>query len=564
MLTRIAVMLAVICCGAALGSEPQPYPPFSVPTPATSLSARGERFENPIITGFSPDPSICRVGDDFYLVTSTFEYFPGVPVYHSRDLVNWELISYCLTTPSQLPLGHCPSSSGIYAPTLRYHDGTFYMITTNFAAKGAFYVTATDPRGPWSEPVWLGNMNADPSLLFDDDGKVYVVEPGGYGRNGGLIYLIELDLKRGAFAHGQQAPGRIIWTGTGGQFPEGPHLYKINGQYYLMIAEGGTGSDHRETIARSDTPEGPYIPFENNPILTHRDLPNHPISAAGHADLVQLQDGSWWGVCLGVRPRNGVSALGRESFLAPVEWSEDGWPIMGDARRLRVNGPGPALPRSPFAPKATRDDFSAPAFDLEWNYVRNPDASRYSLTERPGWLRLHGSAVTLDDLASPTAIVRRQRNFDVQISTRLDFVPTRDGDEAGIVLRQTDALHAEFCVTRLNGENRLMLKLSEPVKLTEPCKQTVLFDGKAPAGVVTLSVSADRDQYRFSWESSDGMKGDAGMISTRSLAVEASWPKGIMCFTGMMVGLYATGNGHDTGAPADFDWFDYQPVSSSH
>jgi alpha-N-arabinofuranosidase len=559
--TRLALVLSAAGLAAQLASAAAAWPGFTVPVPTTSTSARGEAFANPIITGFSPDPSLCRVGDDFYLVTSTFEYFPGVPVYHSRDLVNWELISYCLTTPSQLPLGHCLSSSGIYAPVLRYHDGVFYMITTNFASKGAFYVTATDPRGPWSEPVWLGNMNADPSLLFDDDGKVYVVHPSGHGKNGGLIYLMELDVKRGAYVEGQQAPGRLIWTGTGGQYPEGPHLYKIAGQYYLMIAEGGTGSDHRETIARSDKPEGPYIPFENNPILTHRDLPDHPISSAGHADLVQLQDGSWWGVCLGVRPKDWRSPLGRESFLAPVEWSAEGWPIMGDNRRLSVVGPGPALPRHPFPAKPVRDDFAAPALDLEWNHIRNPDAARYSLTARPGWMRLTGSAVSLDDLSSPTALVRRQRHFDVRLATSLEFAPTRDGDEAGIVLRQTDALHAEFCVRREGGENFLVLKLTEPVDPKQPNRKTELYRAKAPAGAVQLEVVADRDNYHFGWKTADGRRGQVGSIPTATLAVEASWPKGIMCFTGMMLGVYATGNGAETSAPADFDWFDYEPLS---
>jgi alpha-N-arabinofuranosidase len=544
-------------------SEFRPTAPFTVPMPATSSSPRGGVFENPIIPGFSPDPSICRVGDDFYVVTSTFEYFPGVPVYHSRDLVNWELISYCLTTPSQLPLGNCPSSSGVYAPTLRFHDGRFYMVTTNFASKGVFYVTAANPRGPWSEPVWLGNMNADPSLLFDDDSRVYLVQPGGNGPKGGLIYLMELDVKRGAYVDGQRLPGRLVWTGTGGQYPEGPHLYKIKGQYFLMIAEGGTGSDHRETIARSDVPEGPYIPFENNPILTHRDLPADPISATGHADLVQLQDGSWWGVCLGVRPKNGTSPIGRESFLVPVEWTDEGWPIMGEQRRVRLDGPGPALPRSPFPPKFVRDDFMAQTLDLEWNHVRNPDALRYSLSERPGWLRLKGSAVTLDDLASPTAVLRRQRHFDVQFATNMEFSPVRDGDEAGIVLRQTDALHAEFCVIRRNGGNRLVLRLTEPVKRAEPNKKTLLYDAAAPAGPLLLSVTADRDSYRFSWQSGKGSNGEAGSITTTALAVEASWPKGVMCFTGMMIGLYATGNGAEAGAPADFDWFDYRPLGKT-
>ena len=542
----------------------QTQPPFTVPIPATTTSARGEAFENPIITGFSPDPSICRVGDDFYVVCSTFEYFPGVPVYHSRDLVNWELISYCLTTPSQLPLGDCPSSSGIYAPTLRHHDGLFYMVTTNFATKGVFYVTAKDPRGPWSEPVWLGNMNADPSLLFDDDGKTYLVEPDGTGPRG-FVYLMEMDIEKGAYKEGQTAPGRFIWTGTGGEYPEGPHIYKIDGHYYLMIAEGGTGYEHRETIARSDSPWGPFVPFENNPILSHRDLPSHSIGATGHADLVQLQDGSWWAVCLAVRQKDAQSHLGRETFLLPVEWTKDGWPIFGDKRRACLEGAGPALPRHPFPAKPARDDFSATQLDLEWSYVRNPDMSRYSLSDRQGWLSLKGAAITLDDRASSTALLRRQRHFDVDFATSMDFAPSRDGEEAGIVLRQTDSQHAEFCVHRKNGENHLILRLTEPDAQTKPgasskpALKTILHDVVVPSGPIKLSVSADRDQYHFTWQTQDGETGDAGTIATAMLSVEASWNNGVMCFTGITIGVYSTGNGTESDTPAYFDWFDYSP-----
>ncbi len=531
-------------------------PGFSLPEQVTSKSARGAPFDNPVVSGFSPDPSICRVGDDFYMACSSFEYFPGVPIYHSRDLVNWELISYSLSTPSQLPLGNCRSSSGIYAPALRYHDGLFYMITTNFAEGGEFYVTASDPRGPWSEPVWLNSMCADPSLLFDDDGRTYIVHPAGSGPRGGMIYMMELDLEKGAYKEGQTLPGRLVWTGTGGQYPEGPHLYKINGRYYLMIAEGGTGSDHRETIAVSDSPWGPYIPFENNPILTHRDLPGNPISCPGHADMVQLQDGSWWAVSLAVRPKNGVSPLGRESFLMPVEWTEDGWPIMGEKRRVLMNGPGPALPRIPLPEKPVRDHFSTDSLDLEWNYVRNPVPSNYSLKERAGWLRLKGSAATLNDLGPQTALLRRQRHFDVRIATLMDFKPSRQGDEAGIVLRQTDGLHADFCVVRRNGERRLLLRLVEPRQTTE------LSSVRIPEGPIELSVSADRDTYTFAWKGADGSKGEAGSIPSEKLSVEASWSNGgVMCFTGMMIGIYATGNGAESSVPADFDWFDYEIVT---
>ena len=526
-----------------------------LPNPETTLSARGEDFANPVIAGFSPDPSICRVGEDYYLVCSSFEYFPGVPVYHSRDLVNWELISYCLTTPTQLPLNDCRSSSGIYAPTIGYHDGVFYMITTNYADKGQFYVTATDPRRPWSDPVWVNAMNADPSLLFDDDGKTYVVHPDNFGPRGGLIYLMELDIAKGAFREGQSLPGHLVWTGTGGQYPEGPHLYKIEDLYYLMIAEGGTGSDHRETIARSQAPYGPYLPYENNPILTHRDIPSNPISSVGHADIVQLPDGSWWGVCLGVRQKNGVSPLGRETFLFPVEWINDGWPILGEHRRVRTEGPGPALPRNPFPPKPVRDEFDSTQLDLEWNYLRNPDMIRYSLSEHPGWARLKGAATSINDHASPTALLRRQRHFDLRFGTRLDFQPEKDGEEAGIVLTQTDALHADFCVVRQNGERRLVLRMNDPRYKKE------LYNVKAPEGIICLSVIADRDNYHFWWETDEHGSQEAGVIPSNELAVEASWDNGgVMCFTGMMIGIYATGNGAEATIPADFDWFDYEPL----
>jgi xylan 1,4-beta-xylosidase len=356
---------------------------------------------------------------------------------------------------------------------------------------------------------------------------------------------------------GQTTPGHVIWSGTGGEYPEGPHIYKINGKYYLMIAEGGTGYEHRETIARSDSPWGPYLPYENNPILSHRDIKYDPIGCTGHADLVQLQDGSWWAVFLGVRQKNANSQLGRESFLAPVEWTENGWPIIGEMRRAKLDSPGPALPRHPLPPKPVRDDFAAGPLGLEWNYVRNPDCTCYFLSDRPGWLSLKGAAATLDDHASPTALLRRQRHFDAQFATFMDFTPSRNGEEAGIVLRQTDSLHAEFCVLMKDGKRHLVLKL------TEPARKTVIYDGKAPDAPIQLSVTADRDKYTFAYRAEDGPAVEAGNISTETLSVEASWNQGSMCFTGMMIGLYATGNGAGSSVPACFDWFDCKPLDNA-
>lgn len=249
-------------------------------------------YKNPVIPGFHPDPSICRVNNEYFLVTSTFEYFPGVPIYNSKDLVNWDLIGYCLTRDTQLNLERVPSSGGILAPTIRYHNGIFYMITTNMNHCGTFYVKTEDPYGEWSDPVYISINDYDPSLFFDEDGKVFLTYS-----NGMEIKQAEIDMDKGKL----KSEPRAIWNGTGRQAPEGPHLYKIKDYYYLLIAEGGTEYGHMVTIARSSSPRGPFENCYRNPILTHRSL-EHPIKCVGHADLFQAHDGTWWMVCLGTRP----------------------------------------------------------------------------------------------------------------------------------------------------------------------------------------------------------------------------------------------------------------------
>lgn len=251
------------------------------------------QYQNPILPGFHPDPSICRVGDDFYLVTSSFEYFPGLPIYHSRDLVHWEQIGHCLTRDSQVHLvTGAPNCLNIYAPTIRYHDGLFYVIVTNVTGDnhGNFIITAKDPAGEWSDPIALPFPGIDPSLFFDEDGKVYYL-----GTDGG-IYLSEMDITTGA-AIGET---HRLWQGTANN-PEGPHLYKIDGMYYLLLAQGGTELCHMAVLARSESILGPYEPCPHNPILTNigRACPSR---RAGHADLVEDADGNWWAVCLGIRP----------------------------------------------------------------------------------------------------------------------------------------------------------------------------------------------------------------------------------------------------------------------
>jgi alpha-N-arabinofuranosidase len=506
-------------------------------------------YRNPVLPGFHPDPSICRAGDDYYLVTSSFEYFPGVPIFHSRDLVHWRAIGHALTRREQLALDGVKSSEGIFAPTIRYHAGTFHLITTIMPSGRAFAVSATDPAGDWSDPVWFDESEfaMDPSLLFDDDGKVYYTRHGG-GRHGG-IYQAEIDLSAGRLC---SAPRRI-WSGTGDIWPEGPHLYKIGSQYYLLIAEGGTSYDHMVTVARAASPWGPFTPAPNNPIFTHRHLPDHPIQALGHADLVQAPDGSWWLVCLGIRPASDKHHhLGRETFLAPVTWSADGWPIVNGGRPLELRMSAVGLPRpEPWPGERPRDDFEAPRLSLAWNFVRNPSPALFSLAARPGYLRLFGTAVSLDDLGAPAFVGRRQQHLRCRASTRVEFEPTADGQEAGLSVRGNEANHYDLGVLRRGGKCWIRLRLRSG-GVTRLGHELPLRS----AGPITLSAEATPEYYEFSFAGDDGAKQALGSAPTAPLSSEVAGG-----FTGVYLGMYAVAADSSETAVADFDWFEYLPDS---
>lgn len=512
---------------------------ISLSASAIADEAASSTFENPVLSGFYPDPSICRVGDDYYLVNSTFEYFPGVPIFHSKDLVRWRQIGHVLTRPSQLPLEKMRASGGVFAPTLRYHDGTFYLVTTNVWGTGNFYVTATDPAGPWSEPRPLDREGIDPSLFFDEDGTVYYIRHVGGGD--GYIGQQVLDIKTGKLV-GEM---KKIWGGTGGVWAEGPHMFKKDGRYYLMISEGGTSYNHCVTIARSDSPWGPFEACPHNPILTHRKRPEHPVQALGHADVVETPDG-WWAVFLGIRPQGGqFHHLGRETYLAPVTWNEAGWPTIGNEGAIEFEMAAPKLASHESPQSPTRDEFDADALALDWNFLRNPRDGDWSLTERPGYLRLHGSAKTPSDQDSPAFVGRRQTGLACRASTQLEFNPTRDGDEAGLILRGNDANHVDLGVTRHDGRRQVFLRKVFGGKATEPTYHVL------PSEFVELSIVARPDEYEFFYRPEGGSQVSLGKVPTRDLSTER-----IQGFTGVYFGLYATGNGEESTAPADFAWFD--------
>ncbi|VGO13662.1 Non-reducing end alpha-L-arabinofuranosidase BoGH43A [Pontiella desulfatans] len=382
------------------------------------LELNENTFENPIIPGFNPDPSICRVGEDYYLVNSTFEYFPGVPVYHSTDLANWKLIGHALHRPSQLDLDKYGCSKGIFAPTIRYHDGVFYMITTLVGRNvGNFIVTATDPAGPWSEPHFIKNApGIDPSLFFDDDGKVYIsgnTKPKEkLWSSHNAIWLQELDVKTWKLvgektiifdAGDYRGKGTSLDKGSEHYLnaAEGSHVYKKDGFYYHLFSLGGTGHNHAVAMMKSATVTGPYEMDPTSPFLTHRDLSRtHPITTTGHADLVETQDGDWWMVYLGKRPNDGVRfMLGRETFISPVDWKGE-WPIVNPDRKVGrselVQMKQAGLKESKNGVNDFRDDFSESKLNPHWTFKRTPRTQWWSLDAKKGFMQLQSRKTIRD------------------------------------------------------------------------------------------------------------------------------------------------------------------------
>lgn len=498
------------------------------------------QFTNPVIPGFHPDPSICRVGDDYYLVTSTFEYFPGVPIFHSKDLVHWRQIGYCLTTEEQLPLAGSGSSGGIYAPTLRYYEGWFYMATTNVSGIGNFYVKTRNPEGPWSAPIPVAQDGIDPSLLFDDDGRVYF-----QSARKGAIYQCEIDIETGSML----TESRLIWRGTGGAHPEAPHLYRIKDYYYLMIAEGGTEYGHMETIARSAAPYGPYEACPHTPILSNRSM-DIPIQATGHADLVQAQDGSWWAVCLGTRPVSYPYRhhLGREVFLAHVNWTSDGWPVIGDHGHIHPVMEAPKLPETRWPEKPARDDFDQSRLGWEWTFLRNPSPGSWSLEERPGYLTLHGHPVTLNENGSPAFVGRRLSHFSSCMQAAIEFEPVNEGEEAGLTVYMNGKYHYDLAIRRAGGRKVLVFRRTVGSMKVEEIRD-------CPEGDGVLQIRAFPERFEASFCKKDAQVLDMGWGESHLLSTEVAGG-----FTGIFIAMYAT-SPSGQAAPAYFDWFDYEPVN---
>ncbi len=500
------------------------------------------KYQNPVIPGFYPDPSICRVGEDYYLANSTFEFFPGVVISHSRDLVHWRQIGHCISRNSQLKLaeGHM-NNTGIFAPTIRYHEGIFYMVVTNVAEGGGnFYMWTKDPAGEWSDPVFLNTPGIDPSFFFDDDGKAYYT-----GTGSPEIYLREIDFEKGELV-GETVK---LWAGTGGAYPEGPHIYKKNGWYYLLISEGGTERCHMLTMARSRNLKGPYEPCPDNPVMTNRSL-RLALESVGHADLVEDPRGNWWAVCLGTRPFGYPPKhnLGRETMLVPVDWSGD-WPVFGDHGRVLEEFETDLLPKSAEIPDDSQnsyhDDFTSEKMDPGWNYIYNPDWSLYERSAKG--LCLHGNEKSLKDASVIAWIGRRQQHHVSVTKVTLEFPCAQDGEEAGLTVFMNNRHHYEAAIVCRGGKRKLIFRRQIGSLEKTECE---LDCGEAQ---VTLRLESDLDVYRFSCQKKDGSWESLGEGEVQYLTTEVGGH-----FTGNYIALYSCGNGKQCQAGALFTDFSYE------
>ncbi len=501
---------------------------------------------NPVLPGCHPDPSICRVGDDYYLVTSTFEYFPGLPVFHSTDLASWERIGHVVTREGQLDYSGIASSGGLYAPTIRHHDGLFYVVCTlvdpgDASRGGNFLMTASDPAGPWSEPIWIDADGIDPSIFFDDDGRVWMhgtrLARVQQWHDQTEVWVREFDL---ATMH-LTGPEHVIWNGAllNAAWAEGPHLYKVDGTYYLLAAEGGTEIHHAVCVARSDAVAGPYEGNRSNPVLTHRHLGRGvDVVGTGHADLFQAADGSWWAVLLAMRPYGGYHyPLGRETFLVPVVW-EDGWPVFapGSGRVL-------AEVEVPFA-------HSAPAVPrLDWTSLRGP-ASTFAEADGDGW-RLRLQPTTLTDVGTPSFLGIRQQHSAFHLTATLagHLLP---GEEAGLAIRQSENDHVRLAL--IGGSDRVLVRAVHRRAGSE-----VLLGELALAATDTVYASIRAREARYELGVRVGDR-DVIVATADARTLDSVATGG---FLGLWLGAYATSNGAPTDSVVELSDVTYRPLEAT-
>ncbi len=526
-------------------------------------------YTNPILSGFYPDPSICRVGNDYYIVNSSFAYFPGLPIFHSTDLVNWKQIGHAMDRPEQLDQKDARVSRGLFAPTIRHHKGIFYIICTLIDEGGNFVITAKDPKGPWSNPVWLKEVNGiDPSLYFEGD-KAYVlfnsIPPGNISMHDGhrTIRMFEFDMKnlkvtgkeKLLINGGTDMSKKPVWI-------EGPHIFKKDGWYYLICAEGGTAYNHSEVVFRSKSVDGPYISYEKNPILTQRHLDTarkNPITTTGHADFVETPDGRWYAVFLGCRPYEGEHYnIGRETFMTPVEW-KDGWPhILEGNETVQYHYPVPF----PNITKTVtnnfsvnfffRDEFLGSKLNYRWEFLRTPQEQWQWLMGKKGLLSVTLLPQTCSGKENPAFLGFRQQHLTGYAATAFGFKPTAENEKAGMLIFQNETHFYFLCQSVQNKIPVVQLYKSVAndkdgnMELLESKPLNSLKDW------LQLKIKAEKNTYSFYYSTGDDKwellkeNVDAIFLSTKTAGG----------FVGCMYALYATSIGVKCDNKVYFDWFE--------
>ncbi len=522
------------------------------------------QIKNPILPGFYPDPSICRVNKDYYLVNSSFSYFPGVPIFHSTDLVHWKQIGHVLDRPSQLNLNGQGISEGIFAPTIRYCKGIFYLITTATGGLGNFFVTAKNPAGPWSEPILIKEiMGIDPSFFFDENGKAYITNcgPGPHNPNvwdpNCAIWLQELDLKSQKLS----GPRKAIRTALDSvkktsSWIEGPHIYKNKGYYYLIAAEGGTGIHHAVTVYRSKNIWGPYEAYTENPILTQCDLPAdrpNPITCTGHADFVQTPDEEWVSVFLACQPySDDYYNTGRQTFFLPIDWKGE-WPKLLEKEKvvpIEVKSPiNKRKGKISFADYSTnwRDDFDDPKLKLDWNFIRTPNEKWYDLKDKN--LVIQARAVSIAERGNPSFIGRRLQHINAEMSTAVQLEYQKEM-EAGLVAFQNEKCFYKFVI--INESGKCYVSLSSA---TTDIKKEELLHYKVE-NMIYLKIIPSGSEFNceYSLDNKNWTSFCSG-LDGRVLSTHVAGG-----FTGTYLGLYAYAK---KPAKAIFDWASYKQLFSN-
>ncbi len=530
--------------------------------------AQTTTLTNPILTGFYPDPSIVQVKDDYYLINSTFSYFPGIPVFHSKDLKNWKQVGNVISRTSQLDFMGERMTRGLFAPAISYHNGTYYVTCTDIDHDGNFVVTAKNPAGPWSNPVRVPQVRGiDPSLFFDKDGKAYIIYNSDAPENKPLysghrtIRMYEFDpLTLQVIGEEKQLVNGGVDLSKKPVWIEGPHIMNRNGWYYLYAAEGGTSVNHSQVVFRSKSVWGPYVPYEKNPILTQRGLPEdrkNPITSTGHAQFVDGPDGKTYAVFLAVRPYEGdYYNTGRETFIAPVEWRDE-WPVINPGyaevqyhyqanfKEIKQKGALPQSGNFSYTMKFEKE------LDPSFLFMRRPDSTAFSLSKENG-LTLKLKPETIMEFGSPSFVGKRQQHLHNTIETKMEFTAADTNEVAGLTVFQSESNFYFMGKSISNGKQVVRLLKGMPGKKTmESLKEITLETTNA---ALYLRINAEGDTYSF-YFSPDGKKWsllkdkvDAKFVSTKTAGG----------FVGCIYGMYATSSGKPTVNAASFKYLAYK------